>query len=1182
MSYNPSKVSLRFAAIVISLLLPFSADSQIRPGDARAAFFLRSDLETAISQSEAGLLENPREPSLLFVRMEAAALQADTATTLDTALRLCSPTGTRGDPRASVAGNRILDLAGNTEQFRRVIPRIRQMLVSANQCSSYLRASLIAAASEGAKGLDLLSLSREAGLIDDWRIAGPFGRYSNVAFEQSWAPERDLLKQEMSGGKAVERVRFEDGNFQLPDYFDHNGTFYAAATINTDASVQKMVRIESPGSIVVFLDGRLILRKDNRFRAGSDLAHVVLKLRAGQHHLLVKFIRTAVPFRVAVVPPPADEKESTVNMDPAEAAYVTAARNFWAGDYVEAAAQLLAIVKTQPSSAAQFLLAQTWQRNSGESPEETSYLRSALKLSSAASAIQFRLAQKALASDRTDEAWQRVASVLAARPDFVPAQEMAARIATSRNWNAEAVAAFEALVRLNPTCDVLSQAYTFYSARSQFEPASELLNRIESCAPQSTTYVELLSQAGKHDQASRAAALLSRRNPLSRSAKYLLVRELALSGRHLEARDAAQQLARVAPNSARFEAIANSSDEFLGLLDDESPRAHDFQQEEPFFAPYRRDTFAMVNEAAGEKLSGPAIILLDDKVARVDAHGTAAVYVHRLLKVLTRSGVETYGEVSLPPNAEILELRTIGADGAISEPEFQEHKATVSMPAVLPGAVIEQEYVVRFTDKDSFNTHRDEFAFTFGSTKMPVAKSRFVAVTPAPLHVATQALNGAPDAQTSIKAGDRIQIWERQDIPQLPQEPSLPAREVLPAVKVFDVPADGWSDVRDRLRDLLINAIRIGPRTQAVLNGIRVSNDNDRLRAIYSFISSRIRSDKSSFAEGNLTSAEETLAAYTGNRTAALIALARAAGFEADLFLCQDESSGPPVVSLDTFGRPLVRITARGVTLIADAETEGMGLGLISPTIRTREALLVPVSNPDSRPLAAVNHTQSELSVADADLKFDSEGDLEARLIIKLGPWRASQMRNTLSGMEGAGRQQYLNQLAARIFPGATEVTGDIRNDRDLSRPLEILVHCRAPRFLNFSSSRVAMDQLAPELGLRRLYGASAGRRYPLYLNTPLSEKTVFRVVLPPNTRVAQKVAAVDLRTNFGRYAISSRETGNNMLEITREFDIPVQVVTPGNYSDFLAFASRIDDAERQHYALEVTNSESGNSPAAQ
>jgi tetratricopeptide (TPR) repeat protein len=1181
-SYNPSKVSLRFAAILISLLLPFSADPQTRPGDARAALFLRSDLESAISQSEAGLRESPRNSSLLFVRMEAAALQADTATTLDTALRLCSPTGIRGDPRFAVAGNRILDLAGNNEQFRRVIPRIRQMLVTPNQCSSYLRASLIAAASEGAKGLDLLSLSRESGLITDWRIAGPFGRYSNVAFEQSWAPERDLLKQEMSGGKAVERVRFEDGNFQLPDYFGHNGIFYAAATINSETAVQRLFRIESPGTIAVFLDGRMVLRKDNRFRAGSDVAHVVLRLRAGQHSVLLKFLRTAVPFRVAVLPPPADDKESSINMDPAEVAYVTAALNFWAGDYVEAAAQLSAILKTQPSSAAQFLLAQTWQRSSGESPDETSYLLSALKLSPSAMAIQFRLAEKALASGRTDEAWQRVTSVLAARPDFVPALEMAARIATSRNWNEEEVAAFDALVRFNPTCNVLSQAYTFYSGRSQFELANELLNRIETCAPQSTTYVELLSQAGKHDQASRAAAILSRSNPLSRSARYLLVRELALAGRHLEARDAAQQLARLSPNSARFQAIANSPDEYLGLLDEDSPRARDFQQEEPFYTPYRRDTLAIVNEAAGKKLSGPAITLLDDKVARIDADGTATIYVHKLLKVLTRSGVETFGEVSLPPNAEILELRTIGMDGTIAEPEFQEHKATVSMPAVLPGAVIEQEYVVRFSDNDSFNTHRDEFVFTFGSTKIAVAKSRFVALTPAPLHVATQALNGAPDAETSIKAGERIQIWERQDISQLALEPSLPSREVMPSVNVFEVPADGWSDVRDHFRDLLINATKIGPRTQAVLNGIRVTNENDRLRAIYSFVSSRIRSDKSTFAEGNVTSAEDTLAAYTGNRTVALIALARAAGFEADLFLCQDESSGPAVVSLDTFTRPLVRITGRGVTLIADAETEGMGIGLVAPTIRTREALLVPVTNLESRALAAVNHTQSELSVADADVKFNAEGDLEARLIIKLGPWRASQMRNTLAGMEAAGRQQYLNQLAARIFPGTTEVTGDIRNDRDLSRPLEILVHCRAPRFLNMTSSRVDMDQLAPELALRRLYAAAATRRYPLFLNTPLSERTVFRVILPPNALLTQKISAVDLRTSFGRYAISSRETGNNMLEITREFDIPVQVITPGNYSDFLAFASRIDEAERQRFALDRTSSESGSSSAAQ
>jgi hypothetical protein len=225
----------------------------------------------------------------------------------------------------------------------------------------------------------------------------------------------------------------------------------------------------------------------------------------------------------------------------------------------------------------------------------------------------------------------------------------------------------------------------------------------------------------------------------------------------------------------------------------------------------------------------------------------------------------------------------------------------------------------------------------------------------------------------------------------------------------------------------------------------------------------------------------------------------------------------------------------------------------------------------------SLNPIQNELSVAEGTLRISPQGDLDARVVLHLGASRAAQIRSTLANIDTAGRPQFLQDLAARIFKGARGTTGEIRNERELDRPLEIAFHCRAPGFVSVSSAKVDVEQFVPILGLRQLFATPNSRRFPLYLDIPLVERTTFRVELPSNLRVARRLNTVDLRTEFGHYHLVSRELSASNFEVTREFEIPVQVVTPGRYPDFRSFALQIDDAERQRFAFSV----SGLAPAS-
>ncbi|HWR16443.1 MAG TPA: DUF3857 domain-containing protein [Terriglobales bacterium] len=1137
----------------------------------RSAFFPASNLEATVALANAALRRNPANSELLFLKMEAHALQADTENTLSSAIRLCA-VAERNDPRASIAAARIRHLAGNTQVFRNVIPRVHQLIADNSPCVAGLRNSLIAAEMEGAPGIDLDTQTREAGIITHWRVQGPFGKYSNVAFDQSWQPERDGVAEEVSD-KPSERLQFDDGNFQLPDYFPRSGVYYAAATLNLPRSARRILRIESAGTLEIFLNRRRVLRNDLRFRKGPEVVSQEIKIPAKPQAVLVKFTPQALPFRVSVLPI-SSRQQGQPEMDPVESSYVTALQQYWVGNFPQAAVTLAELRKSTPSTAADFLFAQTLARSFSNSPHEASLLESALSASPDATAINFRLAEKARMAGRIDEAWRRINEVLEQRPEFVPGIRLAVELALSRKMTSEAGPLYDRLLKLTPTCAVIAEAYKFSVQRNNFQNSSRLLRDSETCAPGSTTSVELHSIAGDHESATAAAEKVVRTHPLSREARFLLVRELVLAGKTAQATQAAKELAAIAPNSKKFRDLAVSPMDPTSFADDQSDAGSLITDSAPFYATYRRDALALIRETKQRTDSGPAIMLLDDKVAHVAEDGTVSVYYHKVLKILTRAGVSSYGEVSIPENSQILELRTIAADGTVSEPEFHQHKTTISMPGLLPGSVIDQEYVIRYPHRAGLDAHGPDFVFTFGSFKMPVLLMRFVSLTPTSLSVAARELNGAPRARISTDQRTRVQIWESQDAPSRAMEPSLPSREVLPTVAVIGIPEGGWADVRDYYREVLINASQSGTRSALILNQLRLQgrNDAESLLRIFEYVSSRIRSDGSSFKSGTPRAGEDTLETGYGNRTAALLALASAAGFDPDMVLARDVSSFPPVVSRHSFTNPLVMIKSGNSTFLLDAETENIGFNAIPPTDSRRDALHVPRVAPDVQPLIGLGASVSELSLADADIRVTPAGDLLAQVTIKLGANRSRQMRNSLETVDALGYRQFLQQIASRIFPGATDTTGDIRYLHDLQQPLELSFRCRVPGFLDLSSSRIDTDQLAPTLGLRRLYANVATRNFPLYVDTPLVERTTFRVTLPSNVRLARRTPNRTIQSRFGRYAFATRDVGKNSFEIVREFDIPVQVVSTEDYKDFMDFADRIDAVERQRFTFSAKN----------
>lgn len=1150
--------------IIAVVLLAVSAVAQqsARPVDraytAADALFRRSDVNTALRKASLALQADRHNTRALFVAMEASALQADDAAVLGYATRLCAAvSSTTDEDLCEIAAGRISELAANTRTFRDAVPRIQQLIASGGPHSGTLQLALVAAASDGAPEFDLLMKSRESGLLTDWKIVGPLGRYANGDFDRALGPEQDSMRKKAYGSRRVSNFQFVDGKVELPDASRSNGVFYAAARTHVGSGGEWRVWVDSPGTLEVFVDGVSVLRKDDRSQQQPQVTWKLRRMEGGPHTVVVKFLPSALPFRVAIMRPAAGVKRK--NNKPAlhagpEGEYASVALRYWRGDYAGVGRQLQRASRLGVASS--LLLARAWQK---ATTSEASEARAALLQASAdwpdIAALQLALAEHAVASDRIDEALSNLKPVLTRQPDQSTALRLFAQLASRLHWRTEAANAYERLARLHPSCQNIRDAAWYLAGSGEYARAQALVPTMRSCAPGSLLYAQWLARSGRHAEAARAAVEVATRFPLHREALVMQASEAQLAGDQQLAESAVATLVALGSEDPPLPSVAAPA---------ENPRAAGFYDGAEFYTPYRRDGLKVVRDLESRKFSGgPAVMLLHDKVASLAPNGRTAVYVHIITRVLNREGIEKYGEVAIPSGADLLELRTIKSDGTLMEPELNQHKATISMPALSPGDAIELEYVTYHSGAVGVEAHRDAFEFVFGSFAAPILISRFVVISPEWLRF--NAIGDVPrPTDTRSSAGLRIRTWVRDGIPQSINEGRLPSADLLPLVRAT-VPQDNLAEFRSAVRETAISASRVGLRASLQADALANPDSETLARALYARTIKSISRDGSDFTTGEVTPAEESLASREGSRTAVLLALARASRLRTSLALARTVSNG-------RYTHPLVVFHLPGRDVVTDPESDEMPFGVLGPSLDRSQSLLVPLDSTDS-PVAFLKLQPIEgehLSIAEGDITFDQTGTFTARVTITMGAWRATQMRNTLRTIPRDERRHFFEQLAMRLFPGASDADGAVQNETTLDQPLRLEVTCTSRNFLDMTASTPDIDQLVPTLGLRKMYALRFSRQWPLFVDSLLFESAFFRVRLPDGIRVVRRVNDLDLRSEFGTYRATFTPVRDGMLEIRREFRIPVQVVPAARYGDFAAFANRIDETERQRLTLGI------------
>ncbi|HYQ82350.1 MAG TPA: DUF3857 domain-containing protein, partial [Anaeromyxobacteraceae bacterium] len=895
----------------------------------------RGDAASAAARFAAAVERDGRDPWARLGASLSAQRQLDDEGEARHLLALLA--GAPGHPLAPVAARRLAELASRSPALASLVERELGALLDQGRLAGFaaLRARVTRALAAEARG-DLergAALRAQNGAVQHWTLLGPFGALAGLELDRPFAPEAGSLpaRIEPAPGTVLEaRSLFTpDGLAALEGEPPGADIWYLAADVRLARGGRYLVGVGSGGSIRVWLDGAPIAER--RAFAGYPAAAwvVPLSLPAGTHRLLVKLARgsgratVAVSFarddgapsdaesapaapgptaaaRPGAGPPPAWDLRALARALEPEAgpalSRLLAARDRLETDR-ETAKALLAEAAALLPGAPPLLAARgeaqqddpTLAERVARARAESSFAE-ALRRDPGDAATRLRQAELLRAGDRLDDVEALLAGLSEPAATRPRALAVRARFLAARGFPEGA----EKLLEAAPGDCQARELLLELSARREAVDREDRLARAQAECPGG---LERLADHLRRRGEAAAAADLWRR--LADAAPSRIEPRLALAGALAARGDPAagarevQALERLWPAEARLprrradllelagdRAGARAARERALRLDGSDlslRRALALEDGGEVLDSLAQDGRAAVEAWKGSRFrpATSSLMVLDAMAVEAHPDGAWTERIHQVIQVNDPRGVERWGEVSVPPGAELLSLRTLKPDGRILEPEEGgAGKQSASLSGLEPGDLLEVEWLRSHRARGPALPGFAVDPFFFRVEDVPLFHSTLAVAAPAGTGLEVDAHHVEAPAPRREGAGEEVRVEARQ-AEALVSEPNDPgAAEYLPFVQVGAgagrealqlAVADGFLD-RTRptleIRELAASLAR-PPGSAAPLSGEAL------LRAAYDRVTDLVEGQGGAWGEP----ASQVLSRARGNRTTLLKAV---------------------------------------------------------------------------------------------------------------------------------------------------------------------------------------------------------------------------------------------------------------------------------------------------------------------
>ncbi|MDR0868961.1 MAG: hypothetical protein LBP75_10920 [Planctomycetota bacterium] len=1028
-----------------------------------------------------------------------------------------------------------------------------------------------------------------AGLLADWHLAGPFGRFGRASFYETFAPETatvclDQKLPSRDGGSKWQKIAAALP-FSPWQWVGGNGVVFLRTEIELSAPTALNIEIVTDSYAQAWFDGApaaTVSSPAEVFR-GENLAFPV-SANAGTHQLLLKLY-------------PSDGGKNEVA---AYASPVASSSPRVRSAKFDELSTWEAITRRSPDSAAAWArLAQVARRAIELPPAKRESVaraadETALKIDPDCVPSLVALAQYDIGKKRFAAAKNRLDRALAKNPQSVAALSAAVNLALFAGWREEAAARLTRLRQAHPQSFAAAlNAATLAENRRDYQTLFAALRKIlRMDATNPARYAQFAQAALLANQIPAALAEWEKPN-VFRAAPFFADwgAQLAVAQKEYAAAEkwlatvpdalAAKwlTLAKIRTLQNRPSAAAQALDRALALAHDQ----HSVRRWRDQLTGEKYEFWAATDVTAADALkefnrqsppTGRTARLIDQTVLQIYPDGSFANYTHGLQAVLTPGGVGTAAQMLFLGEPIVAET-ILPEQGITLEPTRLAGQEQFIMPNVAPGVFVHNKFLQTAPANDYRTLQFPQWYFRSPDTEEAFIFSQYVVRAPdtpdAKFTYVARNLTPDIDFQASpAEDGGMLYQWTAKNMPRsLHEEGGLSIDETLPFVRVGR--QNSWQDLNlmcanyylgrtvptPALRDAaakILGEEGKGKREK----GVEISN-REKVARIFSAVCGEV-------AQTNwLAPAAYIWEQRAGDRNLVLLALLKIAGLSPRLVAARPpESLLFPAMwelpDLDVFTNFIVAVPDDdGGYWWLDARSRFAQAGELGEDLAGGAAMLIDpraggelVALPAARPRDYTATERREYDLTGIEPRLTGEKTWRGNLALAL--------KETLATQNPTGQS---NEIERRLSDGLPALTLDRFTLTGDGATATIVYAATLPDAVSerANGERGAATGL-PALGLLPAADFS-DRQTPYHLQKFVATDDYFIFKIPATARVASLPPDVSIKNDFGFYQLNFRAV-SGAIAVRRRAHFPPQRITLNQWGAFAAMARQIADDENQ------------------
>ncbi len=1100
----------------------------------------------------------------------------------------------------------------------------------------------------------LARLSAELGYLEQWQVIAPFIEVGYLDFNRPFEPEEKIRESyELPSLGEYTWQTPSEGFYQGFVAFENHtpiarGVGYALGYIYLPEAGDYQFHLESDDSIRILLDGVEVGLRDSHFDYPAVESSFGFHASAGWHRLLVKSLRQTtsssaqIPiswgFRLALTDSAGEavpgsickadrelERElsrgEVVSLPQPELTATGVSERFYRAmiaahqeDYDGAIRLLNGLVNEYPESVLG-RLALAWVLDSDGSPERAARARTNYSRVATA-APEVVPAQLALAEIEAEEGkfWSSLER-LKSLTTLVPGNErilltLAERYRERGFTSLERNALTTALELAPDNLAALHRLALFHRRQRDFDQAENYLLRAARLAPDNLIVwrdlADLLQNAGKYREAYSDYRNILELDPYDVGV-YLELARCCMKGGFGDRLDEYEEMIRRAPFDYRgYLQLALALEEDSGASNPELftealrrypgkdwLRGYLAWRSEVESDPFLPDVDELIANApaAEDYPENDAVVLLDYMRVDLNADFTYNTTVRKVLKFLAPSGVDRWGEMTIPDDGsvDIVYARTYTPEGELLDATVFNATGSglaVSMEGAIPGAIIDIYYHqtadsrVIYDLLDYWTTR-----FYFSEYNDPMVMSRFVVTAPKGMELEDGDLNfdgweqhtHLGDGFTTTGGADYpteprdVWIYTEENTEAIISEGMMPARgEFAPLVAMSSLgDAETYFDwyygralaalIPDEQLTLLADKLTAGKDTPLA-----------KARSIYRYVVTRLKHMGGSiFYPNSVRSVYHRRSGTTVEKLLIFKTLTELSGIPVELCLTRSRWDGPIVGDVNS---PLDYTEVVGRMVIAD---EVYWIDFLPGHVPLGTLLTEFEGQPVWRCEARQFETLPTPKINDHRLAIEVEVKLNA-----LGAGRGS-LTEFHYGLASADRISYFDSRDATdyldvelngFFPGAILEEHELFNLRNPNQPFGYSFTFSGERIAQPVGDGLLVSGVPFPLELSPTFITRQEREYPLAVTNYHAREEVFRYLLPEGYRVAgESLLSLELEEGDSYYRLLVEEqtdSEGSWLAVSRTIYLPPQLIETRDYEEFREFCRSVDEIERQQVKL--------------